>query len=242
MTDLIKPSPPDQGLTVEERLALLEAKLNPSPLALVPPITVGSLSNVPAPGSQLAAQWAQDASSMVVHRFASRASLDGWAAPVGALGVTTDDGVLFRRRPTYWSRVSPPYTASAFYPAVAAYPGGGVWSRVLSLTIPADPAPRLVDALWHVRGNFFEPYGNYVSLVIDGVNVAQSNVPPVIADTSGYARQWTLDPQVIGYQIPANKPIVVEGQYLRSGPGSDTPFTDVNVAAYHKLSVSVVGV
>jgi len=237
VSDLIKPSPP-AGLTVEERLALLEAKLNPSPLALVPPITVGSLSNVPAPGSQLAAQWAQDASSMVVHRFASRASLDGWAAPVGACAVTVDDGTLYRRKAGAWSRVTP--YVDAVSPTVSTVMPPGAWATVLSLTIPADPSPRLLDAVWHVRGLFFEPYDNQLALVVDGANAAQFHIPNLDGAQGGASHYWTANPHVIGYRIAANKPIVVVGQYYHT-TGTNTPFNDLNNPSLNKLSVSVVG-
>lgn len=95
-------SPTD--LTIEERLAALEALLGPAvtPLALTPPITVGSLTNVPSPGGQIAAQWAQDASSMVVHRFPNAATLTAWVAATGTLAVATDTTILYERVAGGW--------------------------------------------------------------------------------------------------------------------------------------------
>jgi len=72
-----------------------------------PPITIGELTNVPAPDSPLAAQWAQDVSSRIVQRFPNKAALVAWAAPVGAHAVQADTGVMWRRISTGWTQVTP---------------------------------------------------------------------------------------------------------------------------------------
>jgi hypothetical protein len=155
-------------LSVEERLALLEQRLGlATPQAVVPPITVGSLTNVPVPGSQIAAQWAQDVTGYVVHRFASKASLVAWAAAaVGAFAVQTDNGVLWRKVAGGWSQQTP-WTGHAL---------GSDWSfadtaprKVAAFNIPADPAPR--RATLHITQRVDLVVGNTatVDLAVDGV-------------------------------------------------------------------------
>jgi len=122
------------------RIDALEAKLSPGPLVLTPPITIGSLSNVPAPGGQLAAQWAQDVTGYVVHRFANKAALNAWAAPTGAFAVQTDNGILWRRVATGWSQQTPWYGTGTLAGVAGGDAVGSV--NINTLTIPADPGLR----------------------------------------------------------------------------------------------------
>jgi hypothetical protein len=137
MTDL--PSP----LSIEDRLALLEAKLGVgvNPLALVPPITIGELTDVPAPGSQLAAQWAQEVSARVVQRFASKAAVDAWAASNGAFAVDLSTGIYYRRVTAGWAQVTPWQGTGT--PAAAIIVGNGQTLVCNTLNIPTDPGPRV---------------------------------------------------------------------------------------------------
>jgi hypothetical protein len=69
---------------LEARLAELEARAGAGvqPLAN-PPIQIGELTDVPAPGSPIASQWAQEASARIVHRFATAAArATAFPAPV----------------------------------------------------------------------------------------------------------------------------------------------------------------
>lgn len=76
-----------------------------------PPITIGELTTVPAPGSPIASPWAQQVSARVVQRFATKAALDsGWnpgAAGKGALAVTVDQVRLWRWDGATWLPVGP---------------------------------------------------------------------------------------------------------------------------------------
>lgn len=67
-----------------ERVAALEQRLTAGPLAANPPITIGSFTNVPAPGSAILSAWAQDATKRVNHQFASAALANAWAAADGS--------------------------------------------------------------------------------------------------------------------------------------------------------------
>lgn len=126
-------------LSLDERVAALEALLiAPAPLA-VPPITVGELTNVPAPGSPIAAQWAQDVSSRVVQRFPTKAALDAWVPANGARGYTLDANVEYVRVSAGWARITPLFGWASGFP--------GIWSpsstSQLTVEIPADPGPRV---------------------------------------------------------------------------------------------------
>jgi len=65
-------------------------------MATNPPITIGELANVPAPGSGVQSSWAQSITRRTVHRFATVAERDAKypaaGAGTGALCVTTDTG------------------------------------------------------------------------------------------------------------------------------------------------------
>lgn len=67
-----------------------------------PPITVGELTDVPAPGSPIASAWSQEVSNRVVQRFATKTALDTWAAAAGSLAVTLDTNTLWQRVAGVW--------------------------------------------------------------------------------------------------------------------------------------------
>jgi hypothetical protein len=94
---------------LEARLAELEIRLGigVTPLAANPPITIGELTDVPAPGSPIASPWAQEVSNRIIHRFANKAALDAWAAANGSYAVTLDSNVLYVRRAGVWEYTTP---------------------------------------------------------------------------------------------------------------------------------------
>lgn len=59
---------------LEQRLAVLEDRFGAVPLAANPPVTIGELTDVPAPGSPIVSPWAQQISARIVHRFATLAA------------------------------------------------------------------------------------------------------------------------------------------------------------------------
>lgn len=89
-----------------------------------PPIRVGSLPDVPAPGSAIASHWAQAASAMVAHVFptaADRAAL--WPnPPAGAVSTAMDRNYLERYNGLTWVRVG---GTLSFQPAYSAPAGAG---------------------------------------------------------------------------------------------------------------------
>lgn len=133
-------------LTLAERVAALEAIV--APRATVPPITVGALTNVPVPGSQLAAQWAADASGMVVHRFATTAALKAWTPAAGVFAVAVDTGVLWRRAAGGWTQQTP-WIGAAFGTSDTPVDTNPI--TLATVNIPADPAPRSAVITANVR-------------------------------------------------------------------------------------------
>jgi hypothetical protein len=83
---------------LEARLAALEARIGPAPLA-VPPITIGSIADAPQPGSPIASNWANEMTNRIVHRFATVASRDSaWPAStagVGSVCITLDTNTMW---------------------------------------------------------------------------------------------------------------------------------------------------
>jgi hypothetical protein len=93
---------------LEARLAELEARagIGVAPLAANPPITVGSLANVPAPGSPISSPWAQDVSNRIFHRFAGKVALDAWTPAEGARAYTVDQGRDWIRVAGGWQSIN----------------------------------------------------------------------------------------------------------------------------------------
>ncbi len=87
---------------LDARLAMLEARAGVAPLAANPPITIGELTDVPAPGSAIASAWAQEVSGRVVQRFANLTALNTWAADNGSVAITLDLNLLWRRVAGAW--------------------------------------------------------------------------------------------------------------------------------------------
>lgn len=127
---------------LEARLAVLEQRLA-VPLAANPPVTVGELVDVPAPGSPIASQWAQEVSNRVVQRFANKAALDAWAAAAGSMAVTVDANLTWIRKPTGW--VHSPVPQQQHVTGVVVTIGAGASGPVLNGTLtPVIPAGVLV--------------------------------------------------------------------------------------------------
>jgi hypothetical protein len=128
-----------------------------------PPITIGELSNVPAPLSPVASAWCQDATERIVHHFASVADRAArWPTPLlGSLSSRADgngrteffDGVG-------WLSVgdnafAPTYTAPAGSGAAGALRPGES-GRAARFTIPADVPVRFDYAVLLGAGGPFD--------------------------------------------------------------------------------------
>lgn len=174
--------PDGSQLSIEDRLALLEARTGiAAPLAVVPPITIGSLTNVPVPGSQIAAQWAQDVSSIALHRFANLATIGGWAAPNGAHAIAVDTGVEYRRIGGVWSQVTPWMGSNVGVALNGQNPG-----TAATLNIPADLGVRTALVSCVLKIDCFPANKVTVQLRVDGLVQAESIIPATnIAPTGG---------------------------------------------------------
>jgi hypothetical protein len=213
MTDLA-------NLSIEDRLALLEARLGvAAPLALVPPITIGELTDVPAPGSQLAAQWAQEVSARVIHHFPSYTALAGWAtAPLGSRAITLDDSLEWRKAAAGWSQVTPWATSA---PGVAV--NGSINPVVTSsLNIPPDYGPRVVNLSCFVRVQVYNTVTALITLRLNGGIAAESIIPASVnLSPTGSGREWNISMSAQGLVLPINTPWVADVQISHdSGSGS----------------------
>ena len=71
-----------------------------------PPIVIGAFANVPAPGSPIRSDWAQQATRAVIHVFASIAARDAWTGPPdGARCYVTANQRDYRRVGGVWESV-----------------------------------------------------------------------------------------------------------------------------------------
>jgi hypothetical protein len=212
---------------LEARIAALEAAAI-TPLALVPPITIGELTDVPAPGSQIAANWAQEVSARIIHRFANKAAIDAWStAPNGARAVQLDSHVEWRRVTGGWSRVTP-WTQTQAGTATPAGAATGTFT-INTLAIPADLGPRSMVASCYVKVDRYTPNGTVaIRLLVNGGTVSQYDMAAlkeqspigggqtpdfasmVIAVPSIPTAAFNIDVQAIGtyinneWSVPAN--------------------------------------
>jgi hypothetical protein len=70
-----------------------------------PPITVGELSDVPAPLSPVNAQFHQEVANRITHRFASVAQMNAWAAGNGSIAYVAP--TLYLRQGGAWVPLAP---------------------------------------------------------------------------------------------------------------------------------------
>ena len=66
------------------------------------PITIGELTDVPAPNSPINAQFHQEVANRIAHRFGSVALMNGWAASNGSLAYAIDTGLIYWRTGGAW--------------------------------------------------------------------------------------------------------------------------------------------
>jgi hypothetical protein len=94
---------------LEARLTRLEARAAtpaPTPLAAVPPIRIGEITDVPTPGSPIASAWSQEVTNRITQRFAPVAArYSQWPAATagnGAVCVTLDTYTRWLSNGTVW--------------------------------------------------------------------------------------------------------------------------------------------
>lgn len=109
---------------LEQRLHDLEV-LFASGRAATPPVTVGELVDVPAPGSPIASAWAQEVSNRIIHRFATTAAMNAWTATDGARAVVTAAPFTeYRRIGGAWVVFEPARGIVAYVESVTNIPAG----------------------------------------------------------------------------------------------------------------------
>jgi hypothetical protein len=74
-------------------------------MATNPPITIGELTDVPAPGSGVGSAYHQEVTNRITHRLATKAALDAWAAANGSMAFTIDKQRLWLRSGGAWKLV-----------------------------------------------------------------------------------------------------------------------------------------
>lgn len=227
------------ALTLDERVALLEQRVGLiTPRALTPPITIGEMTNVPAPGSQIAAQWAQDASERVVHRYASKAALDGWtSAPNGTLAVALDTNVVWQRRGNAWSQFTP-WRATANVPGNADTAGINGSQIHLTLNVPADPAIRIYNAHCHIMVYRYTLYPSEWELLIAGVVQSRFDFSPENdpSPTGGYSLPRLVSLSATGELAPNTVATVA----VRGTGHIGGAYTIPGAQMYSRLDVLVV--
>ena len=235
-------------LTIEQRLAALEQRLAPSPLALVPPITVGSLGNVPAPGSQIAAQWAQDVTGLGVHRFATATARDAVYPPAvagnGATCITLDTQTVWVSNGTTWQKLM---NVGGLYYQMTMYhqPQGSNISFVaamsnpqilVTINLPASPAGTLCDISANI--NVSQSAAGLGSSRAWFTATNASNQPPIagcpMAEIEDRAQLSTTTIRLVGFQPPANTATPIHLTVQRLGTGGTASLVSTN---YTCLSV-----
>jgi len=107
-------------------------------MATNPPITIGSLANVPAPGSAVNSAYHQSIANRVVHRFADVATRNTqWPAATagpGAVCITLDTGTLWQVVGAAWVRAGA--GQAAFFQAPAT-DQTGIGAAAVSLSMAA---------------------------------------------------------------------------------------------------------
>jgi len=155
---------------------------------------------------------------MVLHRFASKASLDGWTgAPVGAAAITTDTGIEYRRIAGGWARITPWWGAA--FGVANYYVYGGTWP-IATLNVPADPGPRIAQVSCVLRVDKFQPHpATFVNIMCGATNIAQTDIPPEQDTTpiAGNFHQYYVTMSAL-MQVPtAGMAIVLQVAFTGSG-------------------------
>lgn len=122
-----------------------------------PPISIGELADVPAPGSPIASAWAQEVSKRAIHRFATKAALDGWAAEVGSFAVVTSTGSLFQRGGGGWMlQNSALYSTQLLSGRIGTFGGGATAQALGGIVLPAVPNAQvlIIDVRYLITEQF----------------------------------------------------------------------------------------
>jgi hypothetical protein len=167
--------------------------------------TIGELTNVPEPGAGVTSPWAQDTTNRIVHRFASFAALNAWAAGDGAQAVVAPasnqyGSLSYRRVAGVWVLENPELVT------VGAQGSGTFTSAqgctVWNFTLPAAAWPRMVtlSAICYITG----PAGAQANLALF-LNGTKLNASLIGINMSAVVPPYSAS-------VAANTAIVVKGQ------------------------------
>ena len=206
--------------TLEERIAALEQRLAAVPLAANPPVTIGELTDVPAPGSPIASQWAQEVSGRIIHRFGTVAAMNASNLGAGASARVGDVEYICVAVGS-WARTTP-----AAYGVAGA---GGTWTTagvvLATISIPASPIVRIASFAYHCL----------ISSVVTGgdLSVKLNGSAVLNYRASGYGQeQCTLSHQ--SQILAVNTAYTLTAAY--NGGGSISTFGD---PLFHQLNAAV---
>lgn len=114
------------------------------------PTTIGSQTNVPAPGDPITSPWHQDTAKKIVHVFASIAARDAWAAPPNGAVCQAPAGTWYNRisgawvrmaarRDDGWARAAPAnYAASGLYDLITPLANGTTFDHPVRVYVQAN--------------------------------------------------------------------------------------------------------
>lgn len=133
-----------------------------------PPITIGELTNVPAPESGIRSPWAQAVSSRIIHRFATVGAMTASNLAVGArcIVTATDPPAEYLRIAAGFARQSP-WVNTAAGGAITFVPPSTALAN--AITIPSDVGPRVASISCNIYLNHTLGYaaGVYVTMGLE---------------------------------------------------------------------------
>jgi hypothetical protein len=212
---------------LEQRLAELEVRagIGVTPLAANPPITIGELTDVPAPGSPIASAWTQEVTRRTMHRFATVAARDAAypaaAAGAGALCITLDTATVWVvNNAATWVPHRPlngtAYGVTHYSNTLGANtPLSNAQVLLCSVAMPSAPAGSLLDISWMAYITQTVT-GSAGAVVYAQVNTVNQN-PQAVVDDRLQAMSYTGRLTNIAQPVGAPFNVQLYGQKLAAG-------------------------
>jgi hypothetical protein len=207
---------------LEARLARLEARAAtpaPTPLASVPPIRIGEITDTPTPGSPIASAWSQEVTNRIMQRFATVAARDSqWPAATagaGAVCVTLDTGTEWLSNGTAWRAARGGVVYAAMFSQPELSVAGGARDVLFGNYTPTAPVTISVSGTV-----YFGFAASTVGAQIDLVKLSDSSViytvthlsaPTGVYGVAGVAATWlgTAGAES-GFKIRTNTTVVAQ--------------------------------
>lgn len=174
------------------------------------PITIGELTDVPAPNSPVNAQFHQEVANRIVHRFATDAALYAWSgAADGSVAYSAESHTFSVRHTGYWR----PVALKSELDALAARPVTSAMIQDATI-MPVDLNAVVLNEAWGTIGdtgsNWTSEYGYYKRLgnighfhfqgvlAAQGIAVIYSALPPFMRPGAQLIFGWPPVTWVIG--------------------------------------------